>query len=88
MPTMMTESALAMLGAAAILTFMRLVRGPSLPDRVVAIDLIGTICVGMIVVIAALTGEAALLDVAIVIALTSFVGTVAYARYVERENKP
>jgi multisubunit Na+/H+ antiporter MnhF subunit len=39
-------------------------------------------------VISAATGVAALLDVAIVIALVSFVGTVAYARYVERVEAP
>jgi multicomponent Na+:H+ antiporter subunit F len=85
---MATGIALTMLAAAALLTFVRLLRGPSLPDRVVAIDLIGVLCVGIIVVSAAVSGVAALLDVAIVIALISFVGTVAYARYVEGEEDP
>jgi multicomponent Na+:H+ antiporter subunit F len=76
-----------MLTVAALLTFVRVVRGPTLPDRVVAIDLIGVLIVGVIVVGAAATGEQAFLDVAIVIALISFVGTVAYARYVEREGR-
>ena len=79
--------ALLMLTVAALLTFVRVVRGPTLPDRVVAIDLIGVLIVGVIVVGAAATGEQAFLDVAIVIALISFVGTVAYARYVEREEQ-
>jgi multicomponent Na+:H+ antiporter subunit F len=79
---------LTMLAAAALVAFVRLLRGPSLPDRVVAIDLIGVLSVGLIVVISAATGVAALLDVAIVIALVSFVGTVAYARYVERMEAP
>jgi multicomponent Na+:H+ antiporter subunit F len=79
---------LTMLAAAALVAFVRLLRGPSLPDRVVAIDLIGVLSVGLIVVISAATGVAALLDVAIVIALVSFVGTVAYARYVERVEAP
>ena len=76
-----------MLTVAALLTLVRVVRGPTLPDRVVAIDLIGVLIVGVIVVRAAATGEQAFLDVAIVIALISFVGTVAYARYVEREGR-
>lgn len=79
---------LTMLAAAALIAFVRLLRGPSLPDRVVAIDLIGVLSVGLIVVTSAATGVAALLDVAIVIALVSFVGTVAYARYVERVEEP
>ena len=76
-----------MLTVAALLALVRVVRGPTLPDRVVAIDLIGVLIVGVIVVAAAATGEQAFLDVAIVIALISFVGTVAYARYVEREER-
>lgn len=75
---------LMMLALAAVLTFIRLVRGPTLPDRVIALDLIGVLIVGMLVVVAASTSHRAFLDVALVIALISFVGTVAYARYLER----
>jgi multicomponent Na+:H+ antiporter subunit F len=78
--------ALSILAAAAALTFIRLVKGPTLPDRVVAIDLIGVLLVCVLVVTAGSTAEQAFLDVAMVIALISFVGTVAYARYIEREQ--
>lgn len=81
-----TELSLTILAVAMLLTFVRLLRGPTLPDRVVAIDLIGVITVGLIVVGTAATGERAFLDVAIVMALISFVGTVAYARYVEGQE--
>lgn len=77
--------ALTMLALAALVAFGRLVHGPTLPDRVVAIDLIGVLIVCLLVVLAAVTGELSFLDVAIVLALVSFVGTVAYARYVERQ---
>jgi multicomponent Na+:H+ antiporter subunit F len=77
---------LTMLALAAILTFIRLVRGPTLPDRVIASDLIGVLTVCLLVVVAASTAQQAFLDVAMVLALISFVGTVAYARYVERER--
>ena len=80
------EITLVMLALAALLAFVRVLRGPTLPDRVVAIDLIGVLIVGVVVVEAAATGNQAFLDVAIVIALISFVGTIAYARYVERER--
>ena len=82
-----TGLSLLMLTVAALLTFVRILRGPTLPDRVVAIDLIGVLMVGVIVVSSAATGVQAFLDVAIVIALISFVGTVAYARYVEKEDQ-
>jgi multicomponent Na+:H+ antiporter subunit F len=75
---------LTMLAVSAVLTFIRLVRGPTLPDRVIALDLIGVLIVCTLVVMAASTAERAFIDVAIVIALISFVGTVAYASYLER----
>jgi multicomponent Na+:H+ antiporter subunit F len=76
--------ALTMLALSAVLTFVRLVRGPSLPDRVISIDLMGILVVCVLVVVAGDSGQQAFLDVAMVIALISFVGTVAYARYLER----
>ena len=78
--------AATMLAAAAGLTFIRLAKGPTLPDRVIAIDLIGVLLVGLLVVMAGVTAQQAFLDVAMVVALISFVGTVAYARYIEQEG--
>ena len=75
-----------MLALGAIMTFVRLMRGPTLPDRVVALDLIGVLIVCTLVVLAGDAGQQAFLDVAMVIALISFVGTVAYARYLERKG--
>ena len=78
--------ALIMLAAAACVTFTRLLMGPTLPDRVVAIDLIGVLMVCTLVVTAAATAQQAFLDVGMVVALISFVGTVAYSRYIERSR--
>jgi multicomponent Na+:H+ antiporter subunit F len=75
---------LTLLGAALLIAFIRLVKGPTLPDRIVAMDLIGILVIGLIVVLAATTGIRETLDAAIVIALIGFVATVAYATYVER----
>ena len=78
------QTTLATLGVALIVSFIRLVKGPTLPDRVVAMDLIGVLVVGLIVVLAGRSGVQATLDAAIVIALVGFLGTIAYATYVER----
>jgi multicomponent Na+:H+ antiporter subunit F len=78
--------ALAMAGLAMVLAFVRLVRGPSLPDRVVALDLIGTLAVGVIAAYDILTEQPILLDAATVVALVAFLGTVAFARYIERRR--
>jgi len=79
-----TQFALVTLAVALLIAVLRLVKGPTLPDRVVAMDLIGVLVVGLIVVLAASTGVRATLDAAIVIALVAFVATVAYGTYVER----
>jgi multicomponent Na+:H+ antiporter subunit F len=78
---------LVMLATALLVAFVRLTRGPTLPDRIVAVDLIGVLAVGLIVVAAAVTAEQSFLDAAMVIALVGFVATVAYARYVERGHQ-
>ena len=78
------QTTLVTLGVALIVAFIRLVQGPTLPDRIVAMDLFGVLVVGFIVVLAGWSGVRATLDAAIVIALVGFLGTIAYATYVER----
>lgn len=81
-----SAAALTMLALAAALTLIRVITGPTLPDRVIAVDLIGVLMVCLLVVTAGATAQQAFLDVAIVVALISFVGTVAYARFIERSR--
>jgi len=81
------ELALAILGLAAVLGLFRLTRGPSRADRVVALELLGTIAIGMIAAAAVVAGTSALLDVALIVALVAFLGTVAFARYIEGSEK-
>lgn len=76
--------ALPLLVLAVLLAVVRLVRGPSVPDRAVALDLIATLVMGIMGIYAIATDEAVLLDLVVVLALLSFMGTVAFARYVER----
>jgi multicomponent Na+:H+ antiporter subunit F len=78
------QLAMAMVGLALFLAFIRLVRGPTLPDRVVALDLMAVLTVGMIAAYAVATDHPILLDPATVLALVGFLGTVAFARYLER----
>jgi multicomponent Na+:H+ antiporter subunit F len=77
-------AAIPLLTLAVVLAFIRLVRGPGLPDRVVALDLIFTIGIGIIAVYAISTNQPAFLDVAIIAALIAFLGTIAFAYYLER----
>jgi multicomponent Na+:H+ antiporter subunit F len=68
-----------------MLAVIRLIRGPSLPDRVVALDLISILAAGITAIYAIASGQAVFLDVATILALVSFLGTVAFARYVEKQ---
>lgn len=76
-------TALALCAATVLLAVVRLVRGPSLADRVVALDLLSAVAVGIVAAWSVASGEVVYLDVAILVALVAFLGTVALARYAE-----
>ena len=78
--------ALPLLSLAVILTLVRLIRGPSLPDRVVAFNLLTTIALAIITVYAIVKDQQVFLDVAILVALITFLGTIAFARYLEKRG--
>lgn len=71
-----------LLGCCALCLY-RIGRGPSAPDRMVAIDILGTVLVGFVGIVTAVTGKEYLLNVAIVWALVSSIGTLALAKYLE-----
>jgi multicomponent Na+:H+ antiporter subunit F len=74
----------AVLGLGMLMAFFRVVRGPSLPDRVVAADVLATMMIGALVVVAITTAQPFLLDIALAIALVVFLGTIALAMAIER----
>jgi multicomponent Na+:H+ antiporter subunit F len=81
------QTALVILVVALGLAFLRLVKGPSMPDRVVALDLIATLLVGVIAVSAIETGDVIFLRVAMVVALFSFIGTIGFSWYLQQERQ-
>jgi multicomponent Na+:H+ antiporter subunit F len=87
LPTLVLSVILPVLSLALLLTFARLLRGPSLPDRVIALDMMATLSIGVVAVYALATGQPALLDVAVLLALLAFLGTVGFAYYIERRKK-
>jgi multicomponent Na+:H+ antiporter subunit F len=76
-------AALTLCGVTILLAMVRLVRGPSLPDRVVAVDLLSAVAVGVVAAWSVTTNDPIYLDVALLVALVAFLGTVAFARYAE-----
>ena len=67
--------------------FIRLVKGPSLPDRIVALDMMTVLIVSFCGLYAMLSGDTAFVDVAIVVAIIGFLATVALARFVDRSQR-
>jgi multicomponent Na+:H+ antiporter subunit F len=65
------------------LCLYRIGRGPTAPDRTVAIDILGIVIVGFSALLAVITGRKFYMDLAITWALLSFIGTIALAKYLE-----
>lgn len=70
-----------------VLLFWRVLVGPTLPDRVIAADLFATMALGLIAIYVVRTGEPAFLDAGLVLTLVAFLGSVAFAKYLERRNR-
>lgn len=71
---------------AMVLCVLRMVRGPSAADRMVAIDLLGLLVALLMLAHVIRSGEEAMLDVVLVFSIITFFGTVTLARYLQRES--
>lgn len=78
------EVLLVMLTLSFVLGFIRLIKGPDVPNRALAFDLIALQAVGIVALIAIRHGAPMLLDIAMVAAVLGFLGTVLVARYLEQ----
>jgi multicomponent Na+:H+ antiporter subunit F len=75
--------ALIFLAFAAAMALIRIIRGPTPPDRVVGLDTINTIVIVSMVIFGAAFNEVIYIDVAIVYALLSYISTLFIAKYLE-----
>lgn len=82
----MTTAALVLLAVGGACFLVRAVTGPSLADRVVAVDGLVMTIVGAILTSSIRTGTTLFLDVALVVAVIGFVGATAGARFIERRG--
>lgn len=85
--TVAASVSLTLVMVSIVLAFVRILRGPSLPDRVMGLDMIGLMAVSVIVLTAIVSGEAVLIDAAIALALVAFLGTLAFARFIEGRER-
>lgn len=86
MITTAASVALAFLVLAGFLCLIRLIRGPSLANRIVALDALLLMVVSGLAVQAAITGDDTYLDVMVVAALLGFTGTGLVAKFIERRR--
>ncbi|ARO15986.1 multiple resistance and pH regulation protein F (plasmid) [Ketogulonicigenium robustum] len=75
---------LTCIAIALCLSFVRLAKGPTLVDRIVAIDMITTAVIAICGLYAVKAGSDAFLDIAVALALVSFISVLAFARYAEQ----
>jgi len=79
--------AIGLLCIGVVLSFIRLLLGPSVPDRVIAFDVMAAFVIGLLALFAIQTGHALFIDVGLSIAIIVFLATVALARYLEKGAK-
>lgn len=78
--------AFSLLLAALVLAFARLLKGPSINDRIAAMDVIAVVVMGFILVYSVLINKAIYFDIPVIISLISFIGTVAVSTYLKHKN--
>ncbi len=78
----------ALLSLAALMAVVRVIRGPSMLDRVVATDVLIATIVGGLGAEAAYNRHATTLPILVVLSMVGFVGSVAVARFVDRRDRP
>jgi multicomponent Na+:H+ antiporter subunit F len=83
----LTYLAMPLLAICIFLVFIRFLKGPHIVDRVISLDLIITIGIAMMAIYAITSGEEAFLDIATIFALIAFLGTVAFAYYIEKKGQ-
>lgn len=84
--TVVADITLIVLSLALVMTVVRIVIGPTLPDRIVALDLLVGIVIGFIATVGIRSGVYLYLDIALALGLVGFLTTVAFARFVLRRG--
>ena len=81
--TMLTIS-LILFATTIAIAVIRIILGPSMPDRVIALDMIGVNLIAMIAVVSIILNTKAFLEVILILGILSFIGTIAFSKSIER----
>ncbi len=76
------------MGAGVLLVSYRFIKGPSIVDRLTALDLMSYNLIGIIGLYAAISKDALLIDAAVILSLIAFLGTLAFAYYLINQSEP
>lgn len=77
---------LSLIGIGICLSLIRLIKGPSVMDRVISVDTINMMIVGLIAVLAIVLENGMYLDIAIVYGILAFLETIILAKYMEGKS--
>lgn len=80
----MLITSLILFGVAIVITFIRIVLGPTFSDRVIAMDVIGVNLLSAIAIISILFNTKAFLEVILVLGILAFISTIAFSKFIER----
>lgn len=81
------QIAFAVLSLSFVLTVLRVLKGPTLPDRILALDMLVGVGIGFIAVTGLASGVTFNVDIAIALGLVGFLATVAFARFVSSRGR-
>ena len=81
MLTLVLPVVVGMVALAMLLNLWRLARGPSMPDRILALDTLGINTVALVMLLGIALGNAVFFEAALIIAVMGFVGTVALCKF-------
>ncbi|WP_029269808.1 Na(+)/H(+) antiporter subunit F1 [Virgibacillus alimentarius] len=84
MINLMLITALTLFGVAILIALVRIILGPSLPDRVIALDMIGVNLLSGIAIISVLYQTKAFLEAILILGILTFISTIAFSKYLER----
>ncbi len=76
--------ALALFMVAIFLILYRVIVGPSMPDRAIALDTIGVNFISAIAIVSIILSTTAFLEAILILGILAFIGTIAFSKYIER----
>lgn len=80
----MLITSLILFGLAIVITFIRIAIGPTFPDRIIAMDVVGVNLIPAIAITSILFKTRAFLDVILVLSILAFISTIAFSKFIER----